>query len=247
MREYAMRVRTSLHRSRTCGRAALACGCLALIAISVQSPASAHIKNGRGWFVGGHTQKPGQDREDADPINVVFKSEARDVFGDQYRVNPPGFLDLWGEGPGDHRHGTMSSVPPTSGLCSEHQGLNYRMPTVFDEREDFNFKTGCGRFGEVDFHIRLWDSEEHDDQYHPEPRNQNTWAVGGVHRDRCCPDRISLKWETAEYVLRKELAELCSRPQWKRLPGSLGLFQGRVSNGRPTRISPVPVPSCDGE
>lgn len=210
-------------------------GLLLVIGLALPIGASSHIEQNGKWFVGGFTTDEEGDGR-IDPLTVVFKGNDD---GSQLKVNAKEMLDKWVNGSrGDLRN---QGEPG----CLTSQGIYYQHPRVFDDQEEFNQKSGCF---EDAWHVRLWDSKEHDDDHHPDGSAQrDTWAIMGVHYDKCCDDvsitdRPGLSWEKAAVGMKEELAEYCSYTKWKHLPASGPVkFQGRFSDGILTRISPETV------
>ncbi len=192
------------------------------VVVGVFTPAGAHLRGADGqWFVGGRTLNDNDDP--VDPINVIFEGAGREI--------PSALMiDDW-----DEANGEMSSLAGEN--CGTDQAIYYKHPRIRDDEQDLVYKERCFR---DTYHIRLWDSKEHDDAQ-PAGHNDDRWAVIGVHKDDCCPDEPAVPWEYAESRMLVALAEWCSHHNNRRLPGSKGKFQAFYSNGRASRILPVAI------
>ena len=209
-----------------------------IVTAAISTAAVAHVEQNGRWFVAGHTgNTDGNGR--IDPLNVIFRGSDH---GDVLKVNATTMLSKWGSS----RRGDLRDQGEPG--CMSSQGIFYQHPRILDSHQDSNQKTGCY---EDAYHVRLWDSKEHDDVHHPNSGDplRDTWAIMGVHYDECCfdgiiphKDRIGKPWEVAARAMIKELKEYCSDPSWKHLIGSgPAHFQKRFSDGRLSRISPEEI------
>jgi hypothetical protein len=101
--------------------------------------------------------------------------------------------------------------------------------------------TSNGRRCKTQYHYRNWN-----DSPHGHDPDNHQWQVGAIHHERRNKDGkhvIDYHWETAEHVMVVEMGSgdedtnHCTYPNYYRLPGSGGTFQGKKSNGKISRIS----------
>ncbi len=227
-----------------CRGALMVCSCGvagAVLFAALAGAALADVHDNRGWFVGGHTYAHNSDKRE-DPITTIFKGTK---WGLPLQENSGGMISKWGQGPGGTSRGEMHSIDST--LCASNQDLFFHRPETRVENT-WNTKTRCYKHVGA-WHIRAWDSDKHDQVHHPpgDPE-RGTWAMVGVHRDAgILGDHPTTSWEIAAGTLRHELAEYCSWKDWRRLPGSIGKFQGYYSDGILSRISPERIDAFPGK
>jgi len=199
--------------------------------IALTSATDAHFRRSNGdWFYAGHTHH--NDNHRVDPITLFYHGDGRHIdFGDimSHWINIDG--------------GSMHTIPWYEPHCSSNQAL-YDLHPRHDDSADHVYVTHCYK---DKWHIRAWDSVEHD-QDHPNIHsgdNVDKMGVSGVHHDDCCPDSLDHSWENSEKTAKHALRYYCSWRDAIFLPGSKGRFNGYHSDGKVTRISPMP-PSASG-
>jgi len=202
--------------------------------IALTSATDAHFRRSNGdWFYAGHTHHNDQPRRDTDPITLFYHGDDRHIdFGD--------IMSHWIPIDGGFMRTTNWDEPG----CSSSQAL-YDLHPRRDDHVDHTYVTHCYQ---DKWHIRAWDSVEHD-QDHPNIHsgdNVDKMGVSGVHHDDCCSspthptDRLDHSWENSEKTAKHALRYYCSWRDAIILPGSKGRFQKMHSDGKVTRISPMP-------
>lgn len=184
--------------------------------------AAAHFKVHGDWVYAGHTHT---DNPRIDPLTVLFQGSGREAVGqDMVPTAWPIMFEL--------NFNVFDSCGGTQNIYDRHP--------QHDDQVDHQLVSACYA---SKYHMRIWDSVEHDNAYPIEhgATNRNQFNIAGVHRDKCCPDHVHKRWEATEHFFAHKMnSYYCTYRNDLHLPGSGGEFQKFYSNGKVTRVSPEP-------
>jgi hypothetical protein len=199
------------------------------------------------WFFEGTTFGNDAGTQESDPINILF-------VGDSTR-------EASSDSVGDHLladwHRPAGGGPADGRRMDRHQCLNARFSRQWMvwlarsqvapgaglrdvERHDDSYSTN--RWCRDQWHIRVWDDQEHDEQTTGHG-DRNQWVAANIHHDHFIGVRngwhaVDQPWEVGERTLYRRMSEHCRYLGWKVHPGAQGPFGRRrfQSDGKLTVI-----------
>lgn len=215
-----------------------------MLSIAVPTALAHYRVDWQNWYFGGFTHKStaGTKASRSDPVNVIFfgsgqasLSAVRDhLFNDwdHHWYRPDKAMNDWG------------CLVTYSYFIAHPQYMVFKglndvaagQPSVW--WDEFDTTTGTNSNCTTQYHMRLWDDYEHDQQTVNHTRN--TWVVGNIHHDKFVGGTkwhaLDQSWEQPAFTLVSKLAEHCSYYKWRRLAGTKGVFQDHWSDGYVTII-----------
>jgi hypothetical protein len=212
---------------------ALAAG---LTLLGFDASASANLtKNKRFVFRG--TIHP-----EGDPVNILFhggdETEGGSCHGDGTRsplcVLQHVKLD-WGNGGTETDRGNMRERTCNGTANKAHLKMLAESGGFVDPGAIWH--TSTSRSCRTQYHLRNWNDAAHGHG------TDHQWQVQAIHHERRRNRKhiIDHHWETDEGIMVIEMGvgdnRHCTHPDYYRLPGSAGTFQGKKSNGKISRIS----------